>query len=167
MSATVRVWRSPEVVSSFLLPCGLQGSNSGHLVDLHPVHFHLASYPINSLYTHVPSSPVQMYQNKNAPICWAFFLIFLWRFIIYYYDCISIEIIILAIQQINILCLASTIKCFVGLFMLWCKSVLTLCYQRHCTVCTHQDWFTPLQAGHSDDCCLLLPYVIIYKQLSE
>lgn len=94
MSATVRVWWSLEMVSPSLPSCELQGSNSGHLVDLHPDHFPSASYPNNSLYTHVPSAPVQMAQNRMHPFAGHFPLR---RFITYYCDGISIEIIILAI----------------------------------------------------------------------
>lgn len=97
MFATVRVWWSPEMVSSSLPPCELQGSNSGHLVDLHRSIFPLLAIPT------IPFTPMGLLpQSRCLRIkCIHLLGIFpyfpLRRFITYYCDGISIEVIILAI----------------------------------------------------------------------
>lgn len=134
---SVAVRWQPEV-SSFLLACELQGSNSGYLVNLHPVHFHTQpaiptiSFTLMRLLPQSWCSRIKTVCHQvslDSYICNRFPFV-LRRVITYYCDGISIQVTIFTsllysyTTKCLLSCLASTIKCPLGSSTSCCKSIL-------------------------------------------
>lgn len=162
MHATVRVWRSDDNLRSalFLYHVSSQAQTPVILSTCIPSIFTLRqlSQPSHPC----PFFPSPDVRTKNASLChvsldsfiWNSFSLKVYYILLWWHFHRSRHFNYLTIHQKNIFVPGFYHQTFSS-SSTECGSVIIFYYPNHCTVCTHQDWFTHPQAGHSDDVCLL------------